>query len=162
MQQLARDITSAPSVERAAEAVMETSMLLTRTIRGEVRRYRPARLSVSQFRALAFLDAHPDASLSEAAEYLGLTPPSASKLIDGLVRRKLATRRVAPSDRRRTMLRVTARGAAGLRAAFAATQGRLADRLRALTPSERTMVMRAMAVLAPLFAPPEPSSSRLP
>ena len=82
MQPFARDITSAPSVERCAAAVMETALLVTRLVRADVRQHRPAKLSVSQLRGLAFLNAHPGASLSEMADYLGLTPPSTSKLVD--------------------------------------------------------------------------------
>src|SRR5690348_92048 len=153
MQQFARDITSAPSVDRCAAAVMETALLVTRLVRADVRSHRPARLSVSQFRGLAFLNAHPDASLSEVADYLGLTPPSTSKLIDELVRRKLVTRRAAQHDRRRTMLRLTARGQADLRSAFDASQQTLARLLTDLSPADRAAVTRAMNLIRPLVTP---------
>ena len=153
MQPFARDITSAPSVERCAAAVMETSLLVTRLVRADVRQHRPAKLSVSQFRGLAFLNAHPGASLSEMADYLGLTPPSTSKLVDELVRRKLMTRRTAQRDRRRSVLRLTARGQTSLRSAFDASQATLARLLAALSPAERTAVARAMELLRPVVTP---------
>ena len=72
-----------------ADAVFETSLLVTRLVRAEARRSRPAGLSLSEFRALACLDVNPDSSLTDLAEYLGLQLPTASKLADGLVRLSL-------------------------------------------------------------------------
>jgi len=132
---------------------METALLVTRLVRADVRRHRPAKLSVSQLRGLAFLNAHPGASLSEVADYLGVTPPSTSKLVDELVRRKLVARRTARDDRRRTMLRLTARGRASLQSAFDASQATLAGLLTALAPSERAAVTRAMELLRPIVTP---------
>jgi DNA-binding MarR family transcriptional regulator len=132
---------------------METALLVTRRVRADVRRHRPARLSVSQFRGLAYLHAHPDASLSVVADYLGLTPPATSKLVEELVRRKLVTRRTAPSDRRRAMLRLTAKGQASLRSAFDATQAGLARLLTTLAPSERAAVVSAMELVRAAVAP---------
>jgi hypothetical protein len=44
-----------------------------------------------QFRTLAVIDRNANASLSDVTEHIGLTLPSMSKLVDGLVARKLAT-----------------------------------------------------------------------
>jgi DNA-binding MarR family transcriptional regulator len=132
---------------------METALLVTRRVRADVRRHRPAKLSVSQFRGLAYLQAHPDASLSVVADYLGLTPPATSKLMEELVRRKLVIRRTAPSDRRRAMLRLTARGQASLRSAFDTTRAGLAELLTTLTPSERGAIVGAMELVRVAVAP---------
>jgi DNA-binding MarR family transcriptional regulator len=74
------------------------------------RRHRTADLSVPQFRTLAFIDRNVDASLSDVAEHIGLTLPSMSKIVEGLVTRKLVTRQTHPVDRRRMTLALTARG----------------------------------------------------
>jgi DNA-binding MarR family transcriptional regulator len=126
---------------------MDVALLVTRRLRADARQHRPAKLSISQFRGLAYLNAHPDVSLSEVADYLGLTPPSTSKLMDELVRRKLVSRRTAPRDRRRAMLRVTARGRTSLGSAFDATQAGLARLLTPLSAEERSLVVRAMALV---------------
>lgn len=146
-------ISAAPSPLRCAAAVVDTALLVTRLVRSEVRRNRPARLSVSQIRALGFLAAHPDVSLAEAADYLGVAPPSASKLIDGLVRRSLVTRRTASDDRRRLVLRLTIRGRTRLAAAFTASRAVLAHRFEPLTPAERVQITAAMERLRSLLAP---------
>src|SRR5256885_4470398 len=103
---LARRGTAAPSRRQVAEAVLEITLLVTRLVTPEVRRLRPKRLSLSHVRALGFLDANPDADLSALADYVGLTLPSMSTLVDGLVRRGLVVRLAAPRDRRRLRLRL--------------------------------------------------------
>jgi DNA-binding MarR family transcriptional regulator len=117
----------------------------------EVRRLRPKRLSLSQLRALDFLDDNPDAALTAVADYVGLAPPSTSALIDGLVRRGLVARRAAADDRRRLRLRLTGAGKGALRTVLPAAQAALAARLAALPPRERALIARAMARLHPFL-----------
>lgn len=136
--------------EETAREVLETVPSIMRAIRAEMRAHRAADLSVPQFRALAFLNRHPGASLSELADHIGLSLPSASKLMDGLVARKLATREMHAGDRRITLV-LTARGRATLEAARRSTQSRLAERLSALSGTERAAVVRAMHILRPIF-----------
>ena len=67
-------------------------------------------LTIPQFRALHFVQDHTGASLSATAEFLGLTLPSTSKLIDQLVKRQMLARDDASDDRRRMTLRLTPKG----------------------------------------------------
>src|SRR2546427_11941472 len=71
------------SRREVAEGVLEITLLVTRLVTPEVRRLRPKQLSLSHMRALGFLDANPDADLSAIADYVGLTLPSMSSLVDG-------------------------------------------------------------------------------
>src|SRR5260221_9942922 len=89
------------SGRRVAAAVLEITLLVTRLVTPEVRRRGPKQLSLSHMRALGFLDASPDADLSAVADYVGLTLPSMSALVDGLVRRGPLARLAAPHHRRR-------------------------------------------------------------
>jgi DNA-binding MarR family transcriptional regulator len=118
-----------------------------------MRRHRAADLSVPQFRVLAFLDRRRGATLSQVAEHSGLTLPSTSRMVDGLVARKLLTRRISPSDRRFVTLALTTQGRSRLESARRATQFRLAEMLRGLSAEERLAVVRAMEVLRPVFMP---------
>ena len=135
-----------------AREVLEVVPLIMRAIRAELRSHRRPDLSLPQFRVLAFLSRHEGASLSDVAEHIGLTLPSMSKAIDGLVRRELVTRQVRPEDRRRVTLKLTQSGQTMLEAARAATQAHLGQLLTALPASERATVMQAMQVLHPIFA----------
>jgi len=143
--------SAAPSRGQVAEAVLEITLLVTRLVTPEVRRLRPKQLSLSHMRALGFLDANPDADLSAVADYVGLTLPSTSTLVDGLARRGLVVRLAAPHDRRRLRLRLSRTGKGALRAALAAAQAALDARLADLPPSARVPVARALARLRPFL-----------
>jgi DNA-binding MarR family transcriptional regulator len=140
------------SAEQVASEVLDVVPAVMRVIRHEMRQGRGSELTVAQFRTLAFLARYPGASLSDAADYLGLALPSMSKLVDGLVDRRLITRETSSGDRRRVNLRLTPRGRAALEAAQEAGKVYLAERLGTLAEAERAAVMHAMQVLRPLFA----------
>jgi DNA-binding MarR family transcriptional regulator len=141
------------SLDECARQVLETVPLVMRTVRAEMRRHRAADLSVPQFRTLTFLSRQAGASLSQVAEHIGLTLPSMSSLVEGLVERKLILRNPHSVDRRRVTLTLTARGQSVLEAAHGATQAALAEKLAALSAQDRTIVVQAMQALRPLFEP---------
>jgi len=141
-----------PSSEECASRVLEVVPLVIRAIRAEMRRHRTPDISLSQFRTLAFINQYPGASLSEVAEFIGLTLPSMSRMVEGLVARDLVRRETHPRDRRRLTLSLTQQGLAMLKTARAATQRFLAERLAASSASERAVVAQAMLLLKPLFA----------
>jgi DNA-binding MarR family transcriptional regulator len=157
MELLGNRSDDSPSSADCATLVMETVPLVMRAIRAEMRRRRPADLSVPQFRALGFVRRNPGASLSEVADHLGLTLPATSALIDLLVARELLVRALNPSNRRRVMLTLTPLGASTLAAAHADARARLAELLAALSADERRVVVRAMRILRPVFAAGEAS-----
>ena len=144
-------MTTSPDV--CAQEILEVVPLVMRTIRAEMRRHRAVDLSVPQFRTLAFIDRKADASLSDVAEHIGLTLPSMSKIVDGLVSRKLVTRQTAPEDRRRMTLALTARGQTALQSTRAATRACLAEDLMALSDRQRETIAQALEILRPVFTP---------
>lgn len=141
------------SADDCARNVLEVVPLVVRTLRATMRRHRGANLSVPQFRSLAYLSREAGASLSAVAEHVGLTLPSMSKMIDGLVARRLVDRGISTRDRRRVTLALSPLGRATLRAARAQTQARVAEMLGALSPAEQATVIRAMRALRPIFEP---------
>jgi DNA-binding MarR family transcriptional regulator len=141
-----------PAPDETARHLLETVPLVMRTIRSEMRTHRAPDLSVPQFRALGYIDRNPGASLSGVAEHMGLTLPSVSKLVDGLVARALATRQEDRADRRRVVLRLTPAGRNTLAAARKAAQQRLAARLAAFSNNDRAAISQAMTLLRSAFA----------
>lgn len=135
-----------------AHEVLDVVPLVMRTIRAEMRSHRSADLSVPQFRVLVFLSHSDGASLSDVATHLGLTPPTTSVMIDGLVSRGLVAREADPGDRRRITLGLTPTGQATMASAQEITRTRLAERLAALSDSERLAIVQAMRTLRPIFA----------
>lgn len=64
-------------------------------------------LSQSQMMSLFHLNHNPDITLSALANYLGISNPAVSQLIEKLVRSELVIRIDNPSDRRRKLLELT-------------------------------------------------------
>lgn len=139
-------------VQGAAQQVLDAVPLVMRTIRGQLRSHRSADISVPQFRAMGYLDRNDGASLSDLAGHIGLTLPSMSKLIDGLVSRKLVTRTSHNMDRRRICLSLTPLGREELREAHRFTEKYLADQISGLDEADLQTITRAMQLLKSLFS----------
>lgn len=144
------------SADKPAHEVLEVVPIVIRVIRAQMRRHRSLALTVPQFRALVFIGDHAGTSLSQVAEFVGITLPSTSTLVDGLVQRKLVTRQSAKGDRRRVTLNLTARGQQDIAEAREHTQDYLAEHLATLPEAERTTVTQAMGILRRVFAATTP------
>ena len=138
-------------LEVCARELMDTVPQIIQAIRVEMRLGRGANISIPQFRTLRFIQRHLDSSLSDIADHLGLTLPSASKLVDGLVKQKLVNRQESATDRRRLTLGLTQSGESIVNIARANAQASLAKKLSVLSDDELDTVMRAMELLRPLF-----------
>ncbi len=139
-------------VQSSAHQVLETVPLVMRTIRKQLRSHRGADVSVPQLRTMSYIDSNEGASLSDLASHVGLTLPSMSKLIDGLVARKLVTRAGDSLDRRRICLSLTSLGREQLRTAHRFTERYLAEQLAGLTDDELRDVAQAMQTLKSVFS----------
>ncbi len=139
------------SAEQAAMELMDVVPLVSRVIRAEMRQHRGPDLSVPQFRTLAFVGRRPGTSLSDVAAHIGLTLPSMSRLVDGLVKRELLLRLQHHADRRRITLTLTAHGQATLASTRQVVQEQLAQTLETLSPEQREIVVQGMLTLRPLF-----------
>ena len=138
-------------IDNCAHELMDTAPQIVQSIRVEMRRGRGSDISIPQFRTLRFIQLNPDSSLSHLAEHLGLTLPSVSKLVDGLVKQKLVTRKESTADRRKLTLMLTQTGASIVDSARVGAQTNLAKILDSLSEGELKTVCRAMQILRPLF-----------
>ena len=141
------------SPEECARAVVEAVLLLMQSVYAEVKRQHAPDLSVSQFRALAFIERRTGASLSQVAEHLGISLPSASQMVDKLVARNLVTRQTSATDRRYVTLTLTAQGRSVLGMTLQSVETHLAEMLAMLPDADRATVLEAMQALQPAFAP---------
>jgi DNA-binding MarR family transcriptional regulator len=140
------------SVDECADRLVNAVPLVMKAIRKEIRNNRPAYLSLPQFRVLAFVHRREGASLSDVAEHIGITLPTASKLVDGLVKKDLVLRKYSACDRRRAVLNLTAQGRAVLEASGAAIQPGVARMLATLSPEDLYVLGRAAEVIQRVFA----------
>ena len=138
-------------VGECAREILDGVPMIFRVIRGELRKHGAKEMSVPQYRTMAYVYRNEGTSLSEICDYLGLTLPTMSTLVDGLVERGLVNRRTDPEDRRRMTLTLTPVGRARLQAARAATLAYLEERLRQLSASDRATVTSSMQMLRVLF-----------
>jgi DNA-binding MarR family transcriptional regulator len=153
----------APYESSCGALLMDVVPLVMRYIRMEMRSRRMRGLSIPQFRILVFLYRNEGATLSEVANNVGLTLPSASKTIDALVTRKLVIRTVSPDDRRYISLKLSKPGRATLMQARRATEASLAEKVAALSPAQQAMVSETMRALGSVFVPmerPSPNKGR--
>jgi DNA-binding MarR family transcriptional regulator len=140
------------SPEECARELLDVVPMVMRSIRAEMRSHRVAGLSVPQFRTMLHLRRHPGISLVDVADHLGLTPPSTSKLIDGLVARDLVVRKSSSQDRRRIALQLSAKGEQSLDVADRATRDNLVAKIQSLSPSEREALIQSLQLLKAAFS----------
>jgi DNA-binding MarR family transcriptional regulator len=140
------------SAQTCAHAIIEVVPPIVQALRVQMRAQRSHDLSVPQFRTLAYIRNHPCCSLTAVAEFIGLTLPAMSTLVNGLVEQGLVQREIDPADRRRVLLTVTDAGIAMHRRALDGAEAWLAARVASLTDDQRTAVLAAMAALGPLFS----------
>jgi DNA-binding MarR family transcriptional regulator len=133
--------------EACSRRILETVPIVMRVLRREMRGGAEASLSVPQFRVLAYLSGAPGASLSEVADFVGVTGATASAMVDRLVRRGLVAREGNPEERRRLRLELTNDGSKLLERARAHTRGRVAESLTVLTLPELGTIVEGLDLL---------------
>ncbi|MBE9156338.1 MarR family transcriptional regulator [Nodosilinea sp. LEGE 06152] len=133
---------------------MTTVPAVTRFLRAGIRRHGKPHLSLSQLRVLYFLRRRSRSSLSEIADYLDVTRPTMSAMVERLVQRGLVNRISDPVERRRIILTLTAEGAAQMERVYDTTLQTVADRLAALSETQLQQVQAGLAILADLFDEP--------
>jgi DNA-binding MarR family transcriptional regulator len=151
MQQLQDPTSPARLAQACAAEILETIPAVMRFIRAQMRRHRGSDLSVPQFRTLVFLSRNPGASLSAMAEFVGLSLPAASRLVEGLVRKNFVERRIPPSNRRVVALSISTRGQRSVSTARRATVRKLAEVLASLRGDQRVAIQRALRTLRQEF-----------
>lgn len=136
-----------------ARQIFEVTPIVIQAVRFEMRSLKLTDLTVPQFRTLAYINNHPGASLSDAAEFIGLTLSSMSILVNGLVERELVQREPGILDRRRIHLSLTDAGQVMLRNVRTETQNRLAEMVGDLSDEQQRTIVAAMELLRPIFLP---------
>jgi DNA-binding MarR family transcriptional regulator len=137
--------------EESARELLEVVPTVMREIRSQMRSRGSLDLTVPQFRTLAFVNRNKGSSLCEVADHMGMTPPSASTLVNGLIERGMMKREEQPDDRRRVRLTVTRRGQAILEASTHATMTYLSKKLNSVSADDREIIVKAMETLRSVF-----------
>lgn len=138
-----------PSV--CASQVLDVVPRVMDVLRGAMRSHVGDQLSVPQFRCLNFIACEPGASVSAVAAFLGVTMPTASAMVDRLVRSGAVRPSTATDDRRRSQLHLTEAGRTLLQDIRLGAHGDLARALGTRSAKELKALQDGLAVLRMAF-----------
>jgi len=137
-----------PNVRQISERVAMGRALWRELVVGFASQLSELRLGFTQLAALYVLAEGSTTTIGDLAESLGRSPSATSRLVDGLVRRRLVERRSEPDDRRQRTVRLTQRGQALLRAVDRARADQFLTTVRPMPTPERALVAMGVAALA--------------
>ena len=106
------------------------------------------RLGFTQLAALYVLADGQTTTVADLADAIGRSPSATSRLVDGLVRRRLVERRPETEDRRQRTLWLTQRGQALLRVVDRARADQFLSAVRPMPTAERALIAMGVAALA--------------
>ena len=106
------------------------------------------RLGFTQLAALYVLADSGTMTVGDLADVINRSPSATSRLVDGLVRRRLVERRVEAEDRRQRSLMLTQRGQALLRVVDRARADQFLSAVRPMPTAERALIAMGVAALA--------------
>jgi DNA-binding MarR family transcriptional regulator len=130
------------SARGPAPALLDLGIAVTRLVRTQAARTRPAGLTLVDLRALGAVDADPDLLLKDLALVMGLTPATTSRLAARLVRHKLIERHADPHDARAARFRLSRAGAASLARALRTLEAVIDTRIAGLDAADRRAIVR--------------------
>jgi DNA-binding MarR family transcriptional regulator len=143
-----RSIESLPTAHQEFTEALHEFFQAARRARGRASREpSPGVLSLAQYYLLEPLAGGPRTN-RELAELAGISAPTATRMVDGLLERKLVSRVEDPTDRRAVVISLTAKGRAALirkESEYAERRSRLAD---ALDPHEQEVAAELLRRLA--------------
>ena len=94
-----------------------------------------------QIQVLGYLQMHKRPSMKEVADFLSITPPSATSVIDSMVNDGLLKRQLDARDRRAVHLCITAKGRSVLKYGFKQITGHMREIFSCLTDAERKQMI---------------------
>jgi len=135
-----------------ADDVVQGYLELSDTIRvTAVPSWINADLNVSQVKAIILLEHHGALTVSELARLIGIGNPAASILVQQLVEQGLVERSEDSKDRRRTFVRLTARGSGLMTGRRELVRTNLLRWLSQLSEDELASLQRGLGALLRVF-----------
>ena len=135
----------------ATSELIDVVYLVTQAFWAELRRSGQT-IEMSQWATLRRIGRSP-CTMSELARHKGVGLPTISKSVDMLVRRGWVERWIDKSDRRQTLVRLTASGRRVLADCRRALEEFLDERLAALTGAERNELDRSLQLVRRVLTP---------
>jgi DNA-binding MarR family transcriptional regulator len=136
---------------RSADAVLDTVPAVMDALRAAMRHHVGGELSVPQFRCLNYIALEPGCTIGAVAAFLGVTMPTASAMVDRLVRAGVVRPSTPAEDRRRSHLHLTAAGRAQLQQIRGGAREELRRALATLSPAQLHTLDAGLDVLRIAF-----------
>jgi len=142
----------APSVEKIARTDAGLAAALRVSVARLTRRLRSERdprneLSIGQLSVLGALYRNGECSIGELASHERVQPPSMTRTVNCLEESGYVVRRPHETDRRQVVIELADKGTTTLEADRRRRDAWLAQRLRELTPEERSVLRQAAPIL---------------
>ena len=137
-----------PAATKDFTAAWEEFFRTTRRLRARAGRERMEALSVPQYHLLEALRATEELTVGELAESAGVTPPTATRMLDCLARLGYVLRRHSEADRRVVLVSLTPTGADALEAAHERVTRFRRRVFDSLAPEEREQAAALLRRLA--------------
>ncbi|MFD5734130.1 MarR family winged helix-turn-helix transcriptional regulator [Streptomyces sioyaensis] len=119
------------------------------------------KVTLPQFRLLVALSTHGTAKLVEVAEWLGVNPSTAMRMVDRLIAAGFADRRINPDNRRETRLGLTEQGRRIVGEVTARRRREIAVVVEHMPPAQRASLVEALTAFAEAGGePPAPRAGR--
>jgi DNA-binding MarR family transcriptional regulator len=136
-----------------AKLFLETIPRTMRSVRSEIRKAAGNEFTTPQFRLLAKIS-RDSSTNQELAEWMGVSAPTMSKMVDKLVERGLVSRQTEPdsTDRRRIFIRATSRGAQRSNEIRGIVQQGFSQRINGLSAAKKRELLAGLKVLKELFS----------
>lgn len=126
-----------------SKRLLEVLPPIVQNLRSDARIAVKGQLTLPQFRILGALNRGLQ-TVGAIAEEQGVAQPTASKMVDGLVKRGLIKRVSSPNDRRQIHLELSKKGISTFQQGKQAVQMRMSLRLKKLSASEREILAQAL------------------
>lgn len=148
--QIRGKLKSKLAAKQGATELMETMPLVMRHIRRLIRGQR-SNVSLAQVRLFALLKDSPGSSLSDVADFLGVSKPTASSLVERMVQRGLVVREDDPNERRCVVLSLTRSGEAYLQEIRQFAIGEIGKLFEAIPERELLKLIDGLSLLKSAF-----------
>lgn len=140
--------TRIQNVRQISERVAMGRALWRELVVGFASQLGELRLGFTQLAALYVLAEGATTTVADLAESIGRSPSATSRLVDGLVRRRLVERRREEDDGRQRSVWLTPRGHAILRVVDRARAEQFLSAVRPMPRGERALIAMGVAALA--------------
>jgi len=132
------------------EKIIALIFSLGRSIRKQIQEEneREGELSVLQIETLRFVRGEKDVLMKDLAKYLFITPPSATSIVDDLVKDKFVFRSEDKNDRRNISISLTAKGKKTLENCFKKKMEKVGKKIDLLSAGEKKTFLKLLEKLS--------------